>query len=108
MWPAIAFTNTIKSSQMLEAPWDGIIERAVALLPERESASAFGCETRLVDGQYHALKRKSRIERLKGESEGSCRILSNARCSSCPCFRNASLRDKLAISGRTVALVDGP
>ena len=77
---AIAFTNTIKSSQLLEEHWDGIVERAVALLPEREREGAFGCETRHVDGQHHALERKSRIEWLKGESEGSCRILSNARC----------------------------
>ena len=77
---AIAFTNTIKSSQLLEKHWDGIVERAVALLPEEERAGAFGCETRHVDGQHHALERKSRIEWLKGESEGGCRILSNARC----------------------------
>ncbi len=77
---AIAFTNTIKSSQLLEEHWDGIVERAVALLPEREREGAFGCETRHVDGQHHALERKSRIEWLKGESQGSCRILSNARC----------------------------
>ena len=77
---AIAFTNTIKSSQLLQAHWDGIVERAVALLPEDERAGAFDCETRHVDGQHHALDRKSRIEWLKGESAGSCRILSNARC----------------------------
>ena len=77
---AIAFTNTIKSSQLLEKHWDGIVERAVALLPEDERDGAFGCETRHVDGQHHALERKSRIEWLKGESEGDCRILSNARC----------------------------
>ena len=77
---AIAFTNTIKSSQLLEKHWDGIVERAIALLPEEERAGAFGCETRHVDGQHHALERKSRIEWLKGESEGGCRILSNARC----------------------------
>ena len=77
---AIAFTNTIKSSELLQAHWDGIVERAVALLPEDERPGAFGCETRHVDGQHHALDRKSRIEWLKGESAGSCRILSNARC----------------------------
>ena len=77
---AIAFTNTIKSSQLLEKHWDGIVERAIALLPEEERAGAFSCETRHVDGQHHALERKSRIEWLKGESDGGCRILSNARC----------------------------
>ena len=33
-----------------------------------------------MDGQHHALDRKARIEWLKGEDAGACRILSNARC----------------------------
>ncbi len=48
--------------------------------PETERKAAFQCETQHVDGQHHALDRKARIEWLKGASEGSCRILSNARC----------------------------
>ena len=77
---AIAFTNTIKSSERLETHWDDIVAQAVGLLPQAEQASAFRCETRHVDGQHHALERKARIEWLKGSSAGSCRILSNARC----------------------------
>ena len=77
---AIAFTNTIRASKRLEAHWDGIVARAVELLPEAERPEAFRCETRHVDGQHHALDRKARIEWLKGSSEGGCRILSNARC----------------------------
>ena len=77
---AIAFTNTIESSQRLEAHWDSIVAQAVALLPEAEQAGAFRCETKHVDGRHHALERKARIEWLKGISEGACRILSNARC----------------------------
>ena len=77
---AIAFTNTIMSSQRLEAHWDGIVEQAIARWPETEQAGALRCETRHVDGQHHALDRKARIEWLKGASEGACRILSNARC----------------------------
>ena len=77
---AIAFTNTIMSSQRLEAHWDGIVEQAIARLPETEQAVALRCKTRHVDGQHHALARKERIEWLKGTSEGACRILSNARC----------------------------
>ena len=38
------------------------------------------CEIKHVDGQHHALDRKARIDWLKGDSEGACRILSNARC----------------------------
>ena len=77
---AIAFTNTIKSSKRLEAHWDDIVGQAIGLLPDAERMSAFLCETRHVDGQHHALDRKARIEWLKGNSEGRCRILSNARC----------------------------
>ena len=77
---AIAFTNTIKASRLLEAHWDGIVRQALASLPEAELAHALRCETRHVDGQHHALDRKARIEWLKGEADGTCRILSNARC----------------------------
>ena len=77
---AIAFTDRIKSSQLLAEHWGGLVERASALLPEAERGAAFQCETRHVDGQHHALDRKARIEWLKGSTEGACRILSNARC----------------------------
>ena len=77
---AIAFTNTIKSSQRLVAHWDDIVAQAVEQLPETERSGAFRCETQHVDGQHHALDRKARIEWLKGLSNGGCRILSNARC----------------------------
>ena len=77
---AIAFTTTIASSKRLDKHWAGIIEQAVALLPEAKQAEAFSCVTQHVDGQHHALERKARIEWLKGSTNGSCRILSNARC----------------------------
>ena len=77
---AIAFTNTIKASERLVAHWDGIVTHAVGKLPETEQPDAFRCETCHVDGQHHALERKARIEWLKGQTEGTCRILSNARC----------------------------
>ena len=77
---AIAFTNTIAASKRLDSHWDGIVEQAVAQLPEADRATAFRCETQHVDGQHHALDRKARIEWLKGSTDGGCRILSNARC----------------------------
>lgn len=77
---AIAFTNTIKSSQRLETHWDDIVGHAIERLPDVEQPRAFRCETRHVDGQHHALDRKARIEWLKGDPNGACRILSNARC----------------------------
>ena len=77
---AIAFTNTIKFSKHLVAQWDNIVGQAIGQLPEAEQTGAFRCETRHVDGQHHALERKRCIEWLKGDSGGTCRILSNARC----------------------------
>ncbi len=78
---AIAFTDRIKSSELLAKHWGNLVEQqTAALLPEMERGTAFQCETRHVDGQHHALERKARIEWLKGTTEGACRILSNARC----------------------------
>ncbi len=77
---AIAFTNTIASSRRLTNHWERIVEHAVHQMPEGERPKAFRCETRHVDGKHHALDRKARIEWLKGDSNGACRILSNARC----------------------------
>ncbi|MCY4188870.1 MAG: DEAD/DEAH box helicase family protein, partial [Bryobacterales bacterium] len=77
---AIAFTNTIKSSQLLEKHWDGLVQQDIALLPENEQSRALSCEIRHVDGKHHALERKARLEWLAGDSPHACRILSNARC----------------------------
>ncbi len=77
---AIAFTNTIRSSQRLQKHWQGIVDQAAELLPNGERTTALRCETQHVDGQNHALERKAKIEWLKGSADGQCRILSNARC----------------------------
>ncbi len=77
---AIAFTNTIKSSENLVEHWNGIIETAIEKVPEDQRPQNFTCETAHVDGKNNALERKKLIEWLKGDSEGVCRILSNARC----------------------------
>ena len=77
---AIAFTNTIASSKRLQSHWNRIIEHAIESLPDSKNGAAFHCETQHVDGQHHALDRKSRIEWLKEGSGENCRILSNARC----------------------------
>ena len=79
---AIAFTNTIKSSQNLVSHWNGIIESAIENMSDDQPPNNFKCETAHVDGKNNALERKQWIEWLKGDSdsEGVCRILSNARC----------------------------
>ena len=77
---AIAFTNTIKSSQNLVEHWNGIIESAVEKMSEDQRPNNFKCETAHVDGTKNALDRKRLIEWLKGDTDDECRILSNARC----------------------------
>ena len=77
---AIAFTNTIAVSKRLDRHWADIVEQETARLPDGERDDALRCETRHVDGQHNALNRKARIEWLKGDADGSARILSNARC----------------------------
>lgn len=77
---AIAFTNLIKHSERLAKYWPLLVEQATELLPDTERDGALRCETQHVDGRHHALDRKARIEWLKGEEDGVCRILSNARC----------------------------
>ena len=77
---AIAFTNTIAASKNLVNHWNGVIESAIERMPEEQRPSDFTCETDHVDGKTNAFQRKKRIEWLKGNSDGVCRILSNARC----------------------------
>ncbi len=80
---AIAFTNTIKSSQNLVEHWNDIIKTAIESMSEdQQHDNSFTCETAHVDGKNNALERKNKIEWLKGDahSQNVCRILSNARC----------------------------
>ncbi len=77
---AIAFTNTIAASKNLVLHWHGVIESAIARMPADQRPCDFTCETDHVDGKTNALNRKKRIEWLKGDADGVCRILSNARC----------------------------
>ena len=77
---AIAFNNTIRNSKRLVEHWNGVVESAIAHMPEDKRTANFACETEHVDGKHNAFDRKNRIEWLKGDSEGACRILSNARC----------------------------
>ena len=76
----IAFTNRIAESKAMVKHWDGIVETATERLPEDQQPIDFKCETKHVDGTDHALNRKARLDWLKGDTDGTCRILSNARC----------------------------
>ena len=76
----IAFTNRIDESKALAHYWNDVIEDAIEKLPEDEHPTNFECETKHVDGTDHALNRRARLDWLKGNADGVCRILSNARC----------------------------
>ena len=76
----IAFTNRISESKAMVKHWNEIIEGATEQLPEDQQPTDFICETKHVDGTDHALNRKARLDWLKGDVDGGCRILSNARC----------------------------
>ena len=76
----IAFTNKIAESKAMVKHWNDIIETATERLPEDQQPTDFRCEMKHVDGTDHALNRKARLDWLKGEADGTCRILSNARC----------------------------
>ena len=77
---AIAFTNRIADSRRVATHWNAIIEQATKDLPDEAIPSDFTCETAHVDGTMSAFVRKSQLEWLRSETEGECRILSNARC----------------------------
>ena len=77
---AIAFNNTIRNSKRLAEYWNPVIESAIEQMPEDQRPAGFQCETQHVDGQHNAFDRKTRIEWLKGNTPGACRLLSNARC----------------------------
>ena len=77
---AIAFTNRIDESKVLDRYWNDVIEKAIEQLPEDQQVPDFKCETKHVDGTDHALNRKARIDWLKNDDDDVCRILSNARC----------------------------
>ena len=77
---AIAFTNRIDESKVLDKYWNDVIDKAIERLPEDQQVPDFKCETKHVDGTDHALNRKARIDWLKNDADGVCRILSNARC----------------------------
>ena len=76
----IAFTDKIDESKALAHYWNDVVEDAIEKLPEEELPDDFKCETDHVDGTDHALNRRARLDWLKDDVKGVCRILSNARC----------------------------
>lgn len=77
---AIAFTNRIDSSKNLESYWKDIVQHTIEQGPENGKGPPLICDVKHVDGKHNALYRKKMLDWLKGDSEGVCRILTNAKC----------------------------
>ena len=76
---AIAFTNTIRSSQRVETYWGRVIDAIASPLDSAEGR--LDCEVQHTDGSKNALDRARVIAWLQeGDEAGGCRIVSNARC----------------------------
>lgn len=76
---AIAFTNRIRDSKIVQQNWERLVDQAIQLRPPEQHGEMLRCEVRHVDGQQNAFERKAGIDWLKNGAEG-CTILSNARC----------------------------
>lgn len=80
---AVAFAGTIRDSQQIEA----LFGQTVAGYVDDHDLEGDGgepllrCEIQHVDGSFNALERNTRLDWLRAEPpEGTCRILTNARC----------------------------
>ncbi|WP_040385350.1 DEAD/DEAH box helicase [Demetria terragena] len=86
---AVAFAKDIKTSKSVAEAFPTIVDRHVDTVdltePEADDrghrSSDLRVECEHVDGTYNALERNKKLSWLKEEpAEGTCRVLSNARC----------------------------
>ena len=80
---AITFTNTIKSSKMVEAHWQKVVDAARERTDAALHADLLPLDVQHVDGTQNSLDRQRKLGWLKtkdAENGQVCRVLSNARC----------------------------
>ena len=80
---AITFTNTIKSSKMVEAHWQKVVDAARERTDAALQADLLPLAVQHVDGTQNSLDRQRKLGWLKTkdtENGQVCRVLSNARC----------------------------
>ena len=80
---AITFTNTIKSSKMVEAHWQRVVEAARERTDVALQSDLLPLDVQHVDGTQNSLDRQRKLGWLKtkdAENGQVCRVLSNARC----------------------------
>jgi predicted helicase len=79
---AIAFAGRIKDSKRVEELFQSVTDYYVAATDQDDDGtSPLRCSVEHVDGTMNALERNRKLDWLRDEPpEGSCRILTNARC----------------------------
>ncbi len=80
---AIAFTNTIKVSKLVQTHWGKVVDIVRDKAGEGQSPQLLPLEVRHVDGTQNSLDRQQKLAWLQTadtDGEPTCRILSNARC----------------------------
>ncbi|AXH95974.1 DEAD/DEAH box helicase [Ornithinimicrobium avium] len=80
---AVAFAGTIKDSKAIESLFAETIKQYAAAhdLEDAGGDPVLACEIRHVDGSFNALERNTRLDWLRAPvPDGTCRILTNARC----------------------------
>lgn len=80
---AVAFAGTIKDSKHIESLFGQTVQQYAAAhdLEDAAGEPVLTCEIQHVDGTFNALERNTRLDWLRADvPEGTCRILTNARC----------------------------
>ena len=80
---AVAFAGTIKDSEHIEALFSTTVAQYAAAhdLEDTSGDPVLSCDIQHVDGTFNALERNTRLDWLRAEvPDGTCRILTNARC----------------------------
>jgi predicted helicase len=78
---AVAFSGTIKGSKRIESLFTEIVDQYVGSNDLAATGDVLGCEIQHVDGTYNALERNTKLDWLRAPvPDGTCRILTNARC----------------------------
>jgi len=74
---ALAFTSTIKESQMIEYMFSKVVDE---YLYESKDENPFFIDVKHADGSMNAVEKNEKIDWLKSEvPDNTCRVLSNAR-----------------------------
>lgn len=81
---AVAFAGTIKDSKQIESLFASTVAQYAAahdLEDDTTGDPVLTCEIKHVDGTFNALERNTRLDWLRAPvPDGTCRILTNARC----------------------------